>query len=208
MRQRLPVLLALLGTLGLGAADARAQCGVVGNFPGYPLENGTSISLINNAPSIFSTQDLEHAQSQWSTCGGYGSQFPSIEIGGSGRQVYIEVGGRNPDTGGKCEKIDWNITGHTLMSATITIYTHQGNGTSCGPLDEDIAHAIGHIFGLDDATSGSCDGSLMGVRQAGGTRQPASIAECSAADWGYEMLDPEPDPGGGDPPGGGTPPCV
>lgn len=208
MSRRSRVLLVLLATFGLGAADAEAQCGVVGSFPGYPLENGTSLSLINNTPSVFSSQDLQHAQSQWSNCAGYGSQFPSIEIGGSGRPVYVQhVAGRNPDSGGTCERVERTIAGHTLVSATITIYTQQGNGTACFPLSEDIAHAIGHIFGLDDATSTGCGGSLMGTRQAGGTRAPAGAAECNAADWGYEMLSPEPDPAGGGGVGG-NPPCV
>jgi hypothetical protein len=199
-----------LVTLSLWAADARAQCGVVGNFPGYPLENGTSISLINNSTSVFSDQDLQHAQGQWTTCGNaYGTQFPSIDIGGSGRPVYVQhVPGRNPDPGGPCERVDRTIAGGTLLSATITIYTQQGNGTSCLPLSEDIAHAIGHIFGLDDATSSGCGGTLMGSRQAGGTRSPAGPAECTAADMGYEMLNPEPEPGGGTGGGGGNPPCV
>jgi len=201
--------LVLLVTLGLGAADVNAQCGVVGNFAGYPLENGTSISLINDTPSVFSTQDLQNAQSQWTTCGGaYGTQFPSIDIGGGGRPVHVQhVPGRNPDPAGSCERVDRTIAGHTLVSATITIYTQQGNGTSCLPLSADIAHAIGHIFGLDDATSSGCGGTLMGARQAGGTRSPAGAAECTAADMGYEMLDPEPEPGGGAGGGGGTP-CV
>jgi hypothetical protein len=209
MTRRYPVFLALLITFGLEAADADAQCGVVANFSGYPLENGTSISLINNTPSVFSTQDLQHAQSQWTTCGGaYGTQFPAIDIGGSGRPVYIEhVPGRNPNPGGACERVEHSIAGHTLISATITIYTQQGNGTSCLPLSEDIAHAIGHIFGLGDATSSGCGGTLMGARPAGGTRSPAGPAECTAADMGYEMLNPEPEPNGGGP-GGGTPPCV
>lgn len=206
MTPRPLVLIALTFTLGLGAADAGAQCGIVGNFPGYPLENGTSISLINNSASVFSTQDMERARSQWTTCGGYGLQFPSIGIGGSGRPVYVQhVPGRNPDPGGSCERVERTVAGHTLLSATITIYTQQGNGTSCLPLAEDIAHAIGHIFGLDDATSTGCGGKLMGARQVGGTRAPAGAAECSAADLGYEMLNPEPGDGDGS---GGIPPCV
>jgi hypothetical protein len=208
MTRRALVFLVLLVTLGLGAADAEAQCGVVGSFSGYPLENGTSISLFNDAPSVFSTQDLQHAEDQWATCGGLGTQFPSIEIGGGGRPVHIQhVPGRNPDSGGGCERVERTIAGHTLLDATITIYTQQGNGTSCFPLSEDIAHAIGHIFGLDDATNGSCGGTLMGARQAGGTRSPAGAAECTAADMGYEMLNPEPGGGGAGGGGGGTP-CV
>lgn len=209
MTRRPPVFLAFVVTLGLGAADADAQCGVVGSTPGYPLENGTSISLFNDTPSVFSTQDLEHAQDQWETCGGLGTQFPSIEIGGGGRPVHVQhVPGRNPDVGGGCERVDRTIAGHTLLEATITIYTQQGNGTSCLPLSEDIAHAIGHIFGLDDATSSGCGGKLMGARQPGGTRSPAGLAECTAADMGYEMLNPEPDPPGGGAGGGGGTPCV
>ncbi len=210
MSRHLLPCVALLLALSVSMGAAHAQCGVVGNFPGYPLENGTSIVLINDSPSVFSTQDLQNARGKWTGCGGLGSQFPSIEVGsGSGRPVHIQsVPGRNPNPGGGCENVSRTIAGHTLVEATITLYTQQANGTSCVPLGEDIGHAIGHIFGLDDAGGGSCSGSLMGPRQAGATRAAAGASECNAADWGYEMLNPEPDPGGGGGQGGGNPPCV
>lgn len=188
-----------------------AQCGVVANFPGYPLENGTSLDLINDSPSVFTPQDLQDARSKWTSCPGAGSQFPAINAGeGGGRDVHIvHKPGANPQSGGGCERVDTQIAGHTLLGATITIYDRQNNNTSCFPLAADIGHALGHILGLADATSGSCGGTLMGARQPGQNRTPAGNAECNAADWGYEMADPEPGDGGEGPPGPPEgPPCV
>lgn len=57
MRRRSPVFPALLVTLGLGvAADASAQCGVVGSFPGYPLErSGRSWTSVQRGEDLLSS---------------------------------------------------------------------------------------------------------------------------------------------------------
>lgn len=190
-------------------AKISAQCGVLDNRSPFPLGNGTSIRLVNMAPSVFSQQDLQYARSRWSGCSGYGTQFPSIDTGsGSGRPVNIHfVPSENPNGGGRCETVDIVAAGGTLVRADITIYLRQNNGQPCGPLEEEIGHAIGHVFGLDDAENGSCQGTIMGTRAQGQRRSPAGIAECSAADWGYEMLNEPPDnPGGGGDGGGGDKP--
>ncbi len=151
---------------------------------------------MERAPSVFSNADLLAAKSKWSTCNGLGSRFPNIEVGtGSGRPVTIEFKPiPNPNQKGTCEEVEKTTAGHTLLRATITIYAKQANGTPCQPLSEDIGHAIGHIFGLGDAKSGACIGSLMGRRQQGSTRKKASPSECSEADKGWQMLKPEPPP--------------
>lgn len=199
MRRIIPAIVTL--TLGLAlpaatfGAEEEADCGELGNFNGYPLEYGTNIKLVNDSPSVFSEQDMIEAKGQWETCPGLGSTFPGIVLESddeAGRPVHIQsVAGRNPNANSGCEEVTRTISGSTLVSATITLYTKQSNGTSCNPIDEDIGHAIGHIFGLDDVTTSECAGSLMGTRSAGSTREPASPSECEIAPLGYKIYEPE-----------------
>ncbi len=140
-----------LGVLAAGLVAHGAQCGSYAGFPGYPLQNGTSLKLVNQAKSVFSDGDLETGVSKWSGCPGYGTEFPAMQVGGSGRPVYVKyVPSSNPDPNGPCEDVVVNTAGGTLIDATITLYLKQGNGTSCAPVEEDIGHALGHVLGLDD----------------------------------------------------------
>lgn len=165
--------LSIVALLPVLSGAVAAQCGVVANFQGYPLENGTSLDLINDSPTVFGSQDLQEARGKWTSCPGAGSQFPAINVGeGGGRDVHIQhQPGANPLTGGGCEWVVTQISGHTLLGATITIYDRQNNNTSCFPLAADIGHALGHILGLADATSGSCGGTL----EAKTFRKPLTI---------------------------------
>lgn len=196
MRMPLPIP-ALCCSLLLASATfaADADCGRLGDFPGYPLKYGTNIELINDSPSVVSDDDLGEARDKWETCPGLGTDFPGIVLESeeaSGRPVHVKiVAGRNPNAGSGCEEVSRQVSGGTLIEATITLYTKQSNGTSCNPITEDIGHAIGHIFGLDDVTTSECDGSLMGRRSAGTTRDAASPSECEIAPQGYEIYDPE-----------------
>ncbi len=187
---RLGAFFFLVAAVALGTTtEADAQCGKLGTFDSYPLENGTNLILVNQATSVFSDTDLGNAISKWTVCPELGSRFPAIALessGLSGHQVKIVFrAGRNDQENSGCEHVERVTAGHNLLSATITLYSQQSNGTSCTPIAEDIGHAIGHILGLDDSTDSACEGTLMGGRAAGTTRQVASEAECFNAARGY-----------------------
>jgi len=183
----------LFGLLPVGLLGT--ECGTLMNDSRFPIENSTKLRIVNQAQTIFSDNQLQNAVSKWSGCGGFGTDFPSLQVGGSGgKPIFIKfVPSENPNNDGACEKIDISISGHTLNDATITLYLRQNNGASCAPVDEDIGHALGHVLGLDDNRSAACKNSLMGIRQTNRNRAPADDSECRAADFGHKVFNEPPE---------------
>jgi len=171
------------------------ECGTLTNNPKYPIENSTKLRIVNQAQSVFSDDQLQNAVSKWAGCSGFGTDFPSLQVGGSGgKPIFIKFfPDKHPDPGGRCERVQSSISGHTFNSATITLYLRQNNGASCAPVDEDISHALGHILGLDDNASNLCKDSVMGTRQALHNRRPADSSECRAADFGHKVFNEPPE---------------
>lgn len=191
------------GLLSLQAIDRVFGSGCAPDNPEIAVSNG---SVFNITSSNLSTSDLSTAISYWSGCGG-GTDSPSMQVGGGGGiPVSVTlVAGSSPT--GRCGRADIQIgaTSRRVVSADITIYTRQNNGTSCHPPSDEIAHELGHVLGLGDADSAACRQSVMGFRDTGTTRS-VDAEDCDQVDQNWQLPGEQPTGGGGG--GGGTPPCV
>jgi hypothetical protein len=131
----------------------------------------------------FSSFDVQTAIDYWSGCSGYGPDIPTLEFGGSGNIPLniVKVVGNSTVQGGGCGSNSLSRSNGQITSATITVFTNESDGDSCGPLTDVIAHEFGHLFGLADAPDPSCIGHIMGARFAGGTRS-VQVEDCDVAD--------------------------
>lgn len=196
------VLALTFGLLSLQAVDSVFGSGCAPDNSEIAVSNG---SVFNISSSNFSASDLNTAISYWSGCGS-GSDAPSMQLGGSGGiPVSVTlVAGSSPT--GRCGRAEVQIgaTSRRVVSADITIYTRQNNGSSCHPPSDEIAHELGHVLGLDDADSAACRQHIMGFRDAGTTRTVGG-EDCDQVDQNWQL--PGESTGGGGGTGGGTP-CV
>src|SRR5262245_59619619 len=99
-------------------------------------------ALFNLTSSGFSQEELETTIDYWDLCSGYGSQMPSLMVGGTGG-IPIQVNkvtGRSTADGGGCGRTISTIVGGRLESAVITVWTQQADGTTCVPLTDPLAH--------------------------------------------------------------------
>jgi hypothetical protein len=162
----------------------------------FGISDGTTFNL---SMSGFTSTDIQTAAGYWG-CPGYSSYIPSFQVGGSGGipVTVVRKAGNSTAPKGGCGLFDPEIVNGQIAGATITIWTNQGNGVSCEPLTDSLAHEFGHLLGLDDAPDplGQCLGHIMGGRAAGFTRE-VQPDDCQEADqkWvtTYETT-PPPDP--------------
>lgn len=153
----------------------------------------------NITMSGFSSAQIQQATAYWN-CPGYSSYIPFFQIGGPGGipVTVVLVTGRSTAPQGGCGLFDPDAVNGHLESASITVWTQQGNGDSCAPLTDSLAHEFGHLLGLADAPDpfGACFDHIMGGRALGFDRSVQSD-DCQEADqhWvtPYEQADP-PDP--------------
>ena len=120
---------------------------------------------------------LEAAVRSWHACGEHAVGFPEIRTRGSAtRTVWVSY---RPDRMGE---------GHcgSFAGRRIELYdrmrTADGAIVPCGPLDQNLAHEIGHALGLRDAMHPACGHFVMApIRRQGPERRPRS-GECAAVD--------------------------
>lgn len=78
--------------------------------------------------------------------------------------------GQSTNSRGSCGRftptisVDAQTNESRLSGGVIEIWEmERGTGVSCGPDYSDrVAHEVGHVLGLDDATGPSCNGRIMG----------------------------------------------
>lgn len=155
-------------------------------------------SLPNGQTGTINHSALQAAASTWNAvC----SSFLNPQLSTSGATSGLTVGvffypGRNDgvqvpeckDSCG-CAKVRYTLEGQ-FRDATVFVFDKQANGTSCtSTMAGVLAHELGHVLGLADATSPTCSGAIMGSAHGA-----VSAADCEAVDrnfWtGLEGQDP------------------
>jgi hypothetical protein len=127
--------------------------------------------------------DVQAAAAYWN-CPGYSSYIPSFQVGISGGVpvFVVRVSGRSTLPSGSCGLFDPDVVNGHLESATITVWTIQGDGQACESADT-LAHEFGHLLGLADASDpfGQCLGHIMGGHGTGFSRT-VQQDDCQMAD--------------------------
>ena len=117
---------------------------------------GETISLV--AASEMPPGLLIAAIGYWESCAGYGETFPRLVEGSSGTSVVNVRFVRGKSVGRHCG---------TFHGRTITLYASataaNSKPISCGSLEQNLAHEIGHVLGLDDVESPSCRRRIMSM---------------------------------------------
>lgn len=185
------------------ARQASSQCT---SFQGYGENTATSISLYAGSGWI-DAPPISSAISMWKNgCFGMtGRDFPYLSSG-TGGEVKIAVSrlpGRNPTDGAGCARFEPDLDAdEVVQGGTIEIYAMDNAGADClyvmphAILDNLIAHELGHVLGLANATSSACNNFIMGREWSTATVQGE---ECQTVDEGWCLPnepadDPPPNP--------------
>lgn len=198
VRQGLPhgvaIVVAALGSIVSAHTSFAVDCSTPSTTSGTSQGNVFTITTTG-----FTSSEVQTATTYWG-CPGYSGEIPTFQVGGSGGipVLIVKKVGNSTTAGGGCGLFDPEIVNGHLESAEITIWTNQKDGTSCEPLTDSIAHELGHLMGLADATdpNGACLNHIMGGRIVGGTRT-VQADDCEVADAKWETSwesDPATDP--------------
>lgn len=163
LRKYLPVtvfLLVILDIVFFVQAGLAADCSI--SDPRYTTSPGSAINI--TTVGFSGGSEVQTAIGYWSGCQGYGDSIPTFQVGGSGGVPITirKIVGRSNTPGGGCGIVDPEIVNGHLEGAEITVWTQQSTGESCEPISDSIAHELGHVLGLADATDPSCAGRIMG----------------------------------------------
>ena len=141
----------LLLLMGPGADELAAMC-TVSKTP--RVYQGEPIRLVydRRLPPAVVAEGIE----MWKGCPGYSTSFPALQTGEPGFRTVearLLLMGKNDICG-------------TLSGSHITLYrwtrTADRRFVNCGSLAENLAHEIGHVLGLRDASDDSlCDYYVM-----------------------------------------------
>jgi hypothetical protein len=106
-------------------------------------------------------------------------RLPDLVVDGPGIPVLVRRLTESSSPNGRCGQTRLQLSAGRLMAAQIDIFARQSDGRSCLPLEDEIAHELGHVFGLHDDRKGP-RGAIMGPRRAGERRQ-VTAEECADA---------------------------
>jgi hypothetical protein len=120
---------------------------------------------------------VERAVERWARCHGYGSDFPPFLLGELGTQTvevrFERARNRTPRCG--------SFAGRTIVLSAFAL-DDKGRIQSCGSRADGLAHELGHLLGLLDATYGpDCfDHAMAPVDVTDRDRREIQPAECDA----------------------------
>jgi hypothetical protein len=155
------------------AAGALGDCSV--RLSGRSPATGSEVCLYtNNYPD---DTHIQHAADRWNDICDGGEAMPSLNVGGcNGSAIPIEVvyeAGISTNSRRTCGVFLGTTSGGAVTGGTMTIFQFGQylSGPEAGKLyacdvqaSDTIAHELGHVLGLDDATSSACYGHIMGSR--------------------------------------------
>ncbi len=139
---------------------------------------GESVGLLygSNVPPEL----IDKAIELWASCNAYATGFPRILDGRPGtRSVEIVYQPTLVGSNQRCGAFRGNKI--VLFGAARDEY---GRITRCGNMAQNLAHELGHVFGLLDAPRGrECRRTIMTrIRRDNARSRAVSAAECTAAD--------------------------
>lgn len=171
------------------APEAQAQCS-----PLNPQYTGTNshgtVNLIYNGQSPALTQGA----GKWNdACGSGVPDFVIRSQAQSGKlNITVQIySGRAQGCGltTACGCFAPTFQNGVLVSGTL----HIGLDPTCGDAASNVAHELGHLLGLKDATDAACDGHIMYF--ATGPASSVRASDCGAADGLWQTpSETEPDP--------------
>lgn len=169
MRLLEPPLLAGLVLLAVLPASGLGQTCVSSDRTGIAAD---SLTLHGTDAGLASA--VSSAAATWDSCGMSG--VPSVSVGTGGDLDYTVYIG-DLSSGPAC-----GITNHNTREIVITRrYTYNGHQYDCN-VNTALAHEIGHIFGLADATAAGCGSYLMSQVNLGQTdTRSLQAGECTRA---------------------------
>jgi hypothetical protein len=137
----------------------------------------------------FRPDELLRAAAVWQHgCARLGTpQLPAVRVDGPGVPVTVRRVADSTSPNGRCGRTRLRLLAGRLLAAEIDVFARQRGGTSCFPLLDEVAHELGHVFGLPDGTTHQL-GTMMGPRGAGTRRAPTAV-ECRAAARSLEAED-------------------
>lgn len=160
-----------------------ADCAIA--KPGLGVSQG---NFFNLSLSGFTSSEATTAINYWG-CPGYSGEIPTFQIGGSGGVPVLVAKrvGNAPSHAEGCGFFDVEAPNGYIESATITVWTKDRNGQPCPVLLTDVlAHELGHLLGLDNATHLDCAGRIMGYPFGGQSTRTVHAEDCAVADAQWE----------------------
>ena len=160
----------------LGGPFLHAQC----TQYHYAPNSGSSIGVHCSTNVLNCSGLVSYAIDEWNGCSEAGAGSPMLRSGNDGgMNIAVEVNDQAAPFDG-CGIFEHQLEPGTtrVTGGTIILYTRRQDGSSCLPLDRTLAHELGHVLGLADA---SCyDDRIMQPRVAQGDNREVKADECAA----------------------------
>jgi len=147
---------------------------------------GGAVSLLTNQ-NLSNT--LQAGINYWTNACTDTGAVPSFSVNDYSADLIIPVNWHGSE-GPRCGQTTWTtfpVAGAQEKPVSIDLYAYARNAdgvlVSCEPIQDALAHEIGHVLGLGDAPSPDllCRGDIMGGRSSGETKVVTS-SDCATAD--------------------------